>query len=798
MNNNKFLKSIQSSLGADFNLGLLISIIKKSLVWIILLLFIAALSVILYLRYTNPVYEASTSMMLKTQKTTKLLGADNEFLTSDKNEIFREIQLMKSTIITSKVVEELDLGISYYKKGRTKLISSELYPSPPFIFEGEVLNENLYNKQINIVFKDSVNFILNYILGEKNYSIQSSFGDSIENKDFKGRITKSRYSESNNFFDGDYFFIINNKQHSAQKIAEKTTVTQINPSTRTLEIYFQDENKHKAKDVINKISEVFRQYDLETKQASANSILRFLDVQIKHFTDELNKYQDSLKDFRLENNFLSPEDEAENIIESLRQLEKQKDLLSYDLEIIDWYVNYIDKLHDLKVISPGLLEVQLSSSINYVNTLIELEKEKEALLRKTTSEHPRAQLLEKEINDVKFNLNQELSNNVKRLELKMNNVNKNYNQEFSKFFELPEKEAEFERLNRKFKINETYYLNLLDKQVEISIAKAGIVSDYIVLESGNLPGKPIGLDPSLIWISSLTIALLAGLLLIMLRYVLHNTIVSIEQIRANTTANILGVVPSLKGEDLLSPVIVHAKPKSQIAESFRTIRSNLQFLTNSGGCKKIAISSTISGEGKTFIALNIAGILSQLGKKVILVDMDMRRPRLNSIFEIPNENGLSTILAGRDTLEDCLFEYDAANLDIITSGPIPPNPAELLLSDNFNTLITRLESEYDYIVFDTPPVGLVTDGLEIIKWVDYPIYVFRADYSEKDFVFNLQKLIDENKIEKLSIVLNDIGRRDSAYSYSYGYGYGYGYGAGSGYYVENTHEKKSIFKRLFG
>jgi capsular exopolysaccharide synthesis family protein len=177
----------------------------------------------------------------------------------------------------------------------------------------------------------------------------------------------------------------------------------------------------------------------------------------------------------------------------------------------------------------------------------------------------------------------------------------------------------------------------------------------------------------------------------------------------------------------------------------------------------------------------------------------MRRPRLNKVFNFDNEKGTSTLLIGKHTIEECIKKSELENLDIITSGPIPPNPAELILSENLDKLVAQLKVKYDYIIFDTPPIGLVTDGIELVRLADYPIYVFRADYSDKSFASNLDKLIDENKIKHLSFVLNDIGRGVSGYYYdkSYSYSYSYGYGYGAGYYVEAEKPKKqSFFSKL--
>ena len=181
-----------------------------------------------------------------------------------------------------------------------------------------------------------------------------------------------------------------------------------------------------------------------------------------------------------------------------------------------------------------------------------------------------------------------------------------------------------------------------------------------------------------------------------------------------------------------------------------------------------------------------------------MIDLDMRRPRLNKIFNVTNDKGMSTILIGKNTLEECIHTTELDNMRFITSGPIPPNPAELILSEKLKELIEVLKKEYDYIIFDTPPLGLVTDGLDIIKSVNYPIYIFRADYSSKAFIANLDRLIDDNKIQNLSVILNDVGRGVSGYYYGYGgYGYSYGYGYGFGYYSDETRPERSFWSKLF-
>jgi capsular exopolysaccharide synthesis family protein len=261
----------------------------------------------------------------------------------------------------------------------------------------------------------------------------------------------------------------------------------------------------------------------------------------------------------------------------------------------------------------------------------------------------------------------------------------------------------------------------------------------------------------------------------------------------------LGIVPNYKDVIPISQLLVDKKPKSIIAESLRSIRSNLEFLSHSDGPKVLAITSTISGEGKTFVALNLAGIIAFSEKKVVSLDLDMRKPKIHVGFGVPNDKGMSTILINRNTIDECIFKSSLNNLDFITAGPVPPNPSELIISSRMMEVLEEMKTKYDVIVIDNPPVGLVTDGIRVIKMADYPIYVFRENFSKRNFVQNVKKLIRDNNIKNMSVILNSVDIKRSGYGYSgvYDYDYGYGYGYGFGYYDEDIRREKFSFKEFF-
>ena len=246
--------------------------------------------------------------------------------------------------------------------------------------------------------------------------------------------------------------------------------------------------------------------------------------------------------------------------------------------------------------------------------------------------------------------------------------------------------------------------------------------------------------------------------IIFLKYLTHDKITSLYEIAkySNGSIGILGMIPLIQTKIPISHLIIDKSPKSLLTESFRAIRTNLQFIANEKKSRIIGISSTISGEGKTFLAINLAGIIAFTGKKVIVLDLDMRKPKIHLGFGIKNVKGMSTLLIGKDEIDNCINHSELPGLDYITAGPLPPNPSELIVSNNFLKVINELKLKYDMIVIDNPPVGLVTDGIPVLQMADYPIYVFKANFSRKNFIQNVDRLMNENNLTKLSVVLMEL------------------------------------------
>lgn len=769
----------------DFDFPLFVLITKKTLKWILLIIGITITIVFLYLRYTPPMYQASSTLQMTSQNTAqKVLGVMNIY----EEEIAQQIELLRSKKFIDKALSNLTLDVSYFSKG--KILNNELYSASPYNVEFRNITSSIYNTPIHISFPN-------------RNSIHTSY--SIENELFQKPIDLNKWSvlehveikiqindfdrivlQQDQFKHNPYFFKINNTDEELRKYYNKIHMTLLNAAAKTIQVTLSDENPQKAADIINAIGGEFVNYDVLKRAESANKVLDFINVQLDTVYDKLWQSENKMHAFKKQNKVTNENDLLTVQVEKLDALESALLQLELEEKLLTKIQTRLSSREepDLYNMLPTLTGSFYQNEISeLLSPIIELHKEKEEQLYLVTPNSEEIKAL-----DYKIRIkNQKLLNSVivfrdkisiekEAIKSKINNIEK-------QFFNLPEKELEYARLLRLFKINEQFYTNLLEKKAEFSISKAGFVSQNEILERASPPKMPITPNKQKIFIIAFVATVFSSLVLLAIRYFLHNEITSTNDISRTCAAPILGVIPEYKKDIPVSQLLVDKSPKSLIAEAFRSIRSNLQFINNEPGPKIIAITSTISGEGKTFIAINLSGIIAFSEKKVIVLDLDLRKPKIHLGFNTENIKGMSTILSGKDNYENCINKSNIKNLDFITAGPVPPNPSELIISKKMSGILETLKSIYDVIIIDNPPIGIVTDGLSLVQNADYPIYVLKANFSKKEYLKNITQLTNQKNLNKLSIVLNGV-EKGSGYGYQSNYGYGYTYGYG--YYSEEN------------
>jgi capsular exopolysaccharide synthesis family protein len=467
----------------------------------------------------------------------------------------------------------------------------------------------------------------------------------------------------------------------------------------------------------------------------------------------------------------------------------QSQLLEADLEYellkdINLGVNSRDRMEVYNLI-PAITGTRFQNILS-----IQLEKLHELLENKEDASYGMTEVNDnvKRINrniDIQIEtINRTIKSIKNQIQNKRNGLKSKITELESKLYGVPAKEMELSRLKRKFNLNEKYYSLLIEKRTQYEISKAGYTMDNLILQAPTSP-KLISPQKKIVYIGVTIISFFIGLLFLVFKYVTFNVIHNENELKKLLPPNIgiLGVVPKVIKTETNSVLLVHKKPKSILAETYRNIRTNLQFILDQNKSNVIAISSSVSGEGKTFVALNLAGIYSMSGKKVVVLDLDLRKPKLHLGFNAKNTDGMSSILAGKVNWTNCIQHSEIVGLDFISAGVIPPNPSELIINGTIDKIIEELKIKYDIIIIDNPPVGIVSDGVKILNHADCSIYVFRANYSKRMFANRVRELLAEDKVKHLYTILNGVNLN----KHSYGYGYGYG-----GYYDDSDIKKSKI------
>jgi len=779
----KFIQEIeQDDKGISFDQDRFIVVLKKSFPWILFLLLAAVIISYLSIRYTKPLYESSSILKLNIKRDASILGLEEYDEEQVFNSLSSEIELLKSRLFFNKIIDALDLDVSIYTIG--KILLDERYNNPPFTVEKRIKNQRIYNIPFRVDIINTIQFNLSYEVDGKSYESTYNFGEKIQTDFFDFEIRLTEFYE-HGIQDNEFYFYVYSRQYLLDYIAENMSVNPLNLNANTIQISFKGYNLHKARNLVNAIDTIYLNYTQAEKNKSNSQRIEFLNQQLESTEQKLSDFENYFERFIISNKSVDLNSNLSETIEMLNALDSQEYLVKnrqlrleeLQEEIVAGYqINLV--ISDYRALPKNMLD-----EINSLNELIEKRdgilishNENTLVYRKLSEEikilYDRVKRFITEYND---ELNQRLILiSEKRKELE------------SQFVGMPSKNTEYSKSQRYYALYEGFYLSLMQKKAEFQLAIAGTVTDFKILSGASFPTEPLKPQKYMIYGIGIVSWLVVAFFIIGFGYLSFNKITGIHELERLTQIPVLGTIPFYNNEKLkVSKIIVQKESKSAISEAFRSLRTNMKFVLPENGCIISSISSTVSGEGKTFIALNLAAVFALSGKKILLMDMDLRKPKFNKIFDdIPNEKGISTILIGKDKVDDCLIPSGIDNLDLLASGPVPPNPSELIMSERSDSMFNDLRSRYDLIFMDTPPVGIVTDGLLVMKKADIKIYIVRPEYSKRVFVNFLEKINALHEFSHLYIIVNGAKR---------GKGIHYGYGYGSGYYRD---ERKHWLTRV--
>lgn len=782
MESQKHKEIEESNPGIDsLDLDKLKSTFIRSLPVVILLIVISISLASVAVRYTKQLFQSSSILQLDITSDAKVFGFKS--FDDDINNLAREIEIIKSKLFLTKVAETLNYTISYYQYG--DLLFEERYNSSPFkvqIFSGSSF---AYDRPIDLEIIDEQKYSLKYKIGENQAEEKFSFNDTITTNEFK--ISVELISSYNPDIDNRYFFTINTHSNILNYINKSLSVEPLDFKAKTINISFKDHNRQKANDIVHTIDTLYVYYTQLEKNKANKQKIDFLNEQLEQTENKLTELDNYFENFTIDNKTIDLGGNLSKTILLLEQLDSQRFSLLQKIKAYDAAYDQIVKENELDF-NPANISVfpnEMRQELERLNTLFE---DKEILLSSYNENTFAYQKKNQEINFLKERLAKQIESTRIQLYKDLDNIKSKKAKLESEFVELPSKKTEYSKTERFYGLYEEFYLSLIKNKAAFELAQAGTVTEFKILSSASSSSIPISPNKLIYYGIGTIVGLFFSFLFVGIRYLMHNKITSQQELEKLSSAFVLGTIPYYSKEKKLDTrLIVNKKLKSEISEAFRTIRTNLEFLNGHDKIPVIAITSTISGEGKTFVAANLGGIISLLKNRVVLIDLDMRKPRFHEVFENTDPSkGLSTILIKKHDIQECIHKTELENLDYIPAGPIPPNPSELILGGQFEQLMNSLKNDYDVIIIDTPPVGLVTDGIRALKLASIPIYVVRADFSKKSFIKNVNRLVKVHKLKNLSLILNSL-KRSSHNNYGYG----------KGYYEEAPQQRKNKIKRIF-
>jgi tyrosine-protein kinase Etk/Wzc len=771
----------------EYDPVILQTVLKRYWWWPVLFVLVFSGLAYTYLRYTKPVYESSLVIQIVNEDLSReLIDVEN---INNRSDVSSEVELMRSQFLFEKAIQKINYNVSLYSRGQ--ILTEEKYNSSSFNIQPyKLADSSLINVPIAVKF-DGQHVMLSYGLNGENFKVSGKLNDHFQNQHFdivvKAHDPEEFRSDSE---ENELFFIFNSVSSFAARYLPNLQVFPIDPVAKTIQVTFRSNNPQLSHDLSLAVAESFMEYDDDIKRKGSENIIRFIDQQLDSLSVELKSSKDSLMFYQRRSNIPDPEQEGMSLYGNIASMQEQLFQLEEEIRSLN---NVSRKLQSepnrLEVyrLLPEMLgksyEQALSAQINNLHDLLE---KKEDLLFQVTEEHGEVKQLNARINAKLVSVRKSISTILERLYLNSKVLQDKISGLEGEYFELPEKKMEFSRLKNIQDLNEKYFTLLTEKKVLYSLSDAGFASNNRILTRPTVNMEPVSPNRKLIYSTFLMFGVFLGLAVMFYRYLTFNEINLIDDLQRILPhqASILGSVPEVKKVMEFSQLVVGDNPKTALAESLRKIRTNLSYIKPH--YQTIAVSSSISGEGKTFVALNLAGIIALSGKKTILLDLDMRKPKVHLGFGADNEKGMSGLIVGQYGLTDCIKHSKIEGLDFITAGPIPPNPSELLLSDNFYDLIDQLKEVYDVVVIDNPPIGLVSDGIKILTDSDIPIYVFKSHYSKRIFAHRVRELFEMQHVDRLNVILNGVKNTRHA---GYGYGYGYDYG-----YYEN--EVQPVHKRL--
>lgn len=734
-----------------------------------------------YLRYATPNYLINAKILVQDQQKGGNLPGEEIFqqleLFSNKSNVDNEVEIIKSRSLMENVVKKLELNVRYFTEGRIK--ETELFAKRPFSMHWVSLKDSITAISYTINPQGTDSFSLN----RDDLSITRAWGDTLRLPE--GVILVERHHQIDTIA-SEYQVNVVSIDAAVADMMTQLNVSIPNKQVSTIDLALTTSIPEKGEKILNTLIEAYRQASVEDKNRIADSTIDFIDKRLQIVSSELLGVEKNIQQFKQDNQLADLTEQSKLLVSGSGDNMKQLTDAQVRLNVINSMEEYIRDEKNNKRVVPSSMIVQDPTFVGLVEKYNTLQLERERQLLASTPTNPVVLNLDRQLAGLRGDLLSNIQSFKKGVELSIEELQRNSSTISQRIRKVPAAERVFLDFSRQQAIKQDLYVFLLKKREESAISKTSNLAIARIIDPAKSDALPFKPKRMLVYL----LALMAGAgipaLWIYARGLLNTRIQSREDIKGLTPVPVLAEIGHSNDKEGL---VISRDGGSHVAEQFRALRTNLQFILTGKQEKTVLLTSSMSGEGKSFVAVNLAAVLAYSGKKVVLLEMDLRKPKISEGLGLSNHIGFSSYAIGRASINDIVQPSGIHdNLRVISSGPIPPNPAELMLLDATEHMFTELRRYFDYIIIDTAPVGLVTDAQLLGRFADATLYLVRQGYTFRQQLEISKDLYLYDKMPKINLVINDVrASRSSGYG-GYGYGYGYGYGQ------ENGQKKKGIKK----
>lgn len=763
--------------GKDFNLKKTFFLALKYWYYIPVI-FVISLVVALYImKTTTPVYQISCKLLIAGGNDGRVGSISGEttlpgiVLSTGQSSIENQLVILTSNKQLEKTIRQLDFGVSYFRKDFGKVV--EIYKNSPF----KVVVDTTLLKQNDIVFE--VEFISK---DEFNLKLTGDHKGEMKKYRFFEKIDDPRYSfsivpieenlQGSQYDKNTYFFKLNSIRRLVGEYKGKVQVGRVMNGSSIIELSVQEGNVQKGVDFLNRLSVNAVNYSLERKNLIATNTITFIEKELMGVSDSLIAAEKVLENFRSRNEVMDVSMQGQMIIKQSQDLENQRASVSVKLDYYNYLIDYIENNRNVQeMMFPSAMGVDDPMLTQLINELSSRNAEKSGLQFNSTVANPRISQIDHRIQQLKTSILENTKSVITTTNMSLRDLDKRLMELSYQIRKLPKTEQLLVGIERKFQLSNEMYTFLLQRRSEAQLAKAANLPDHEIVEEAAGIGK-VAPDSQRIFIIVFLVGLLLPSVLIFLMVYFNDKVQDKEDVELITRYPILGQIPfSKKSADIQ---YVLSNPRSSLAEAFRSVRTSLGYFGNAKPNQTFLITSIIPGEGKSFCALNLAASYAQMGKRTVLIGFDLRKPVLEKLLVgLDTEKGITDYYLSENINKPEILTSGVPNLDVLFSGQIPPNPAELIAGEKTASLFEYLKEQYEIIVIDSPPVGLVSDAHLLAAYSDLNILVVRHDFTPKSA---LRQLLTDDKVMKtnhMSVMVNGLPSRRGGYSYMYGYGDGY-------------------------